>query len=169
MAPGLTATLPSHNPTIENQVSRSIFPDGIKTSGQHPPLYHQLSPYEDFPQEITGATVWDANDYKNNPERWTHWFTEEEAAEISEAADNFRNAGIPLTGISKVALRELMAAKSADRVFRTTSSFLVSPIFSRPCATKSSTAKASYYLRASPWSSGGTINQPSRIWGWGHT
>lgn len=102
MAPGL-ATAPSfHTSNLEKQVPRSIFPDGIKTSGQHPPLYHQLRPYHDFPNEITGSTVWDANDYKNNPERWTHWFTDEEIAEMSEAADSFRNAKIPLTGISKV-------------------------------------------------------------------
>ena len=103
MAPGLTESFPNHTPTIEKQVSPSIFPDGIKTSGQHPPLYHQLSPYEVFPHEITGPTVWNAGDYRNNPERWTHWFTDEEIAELSEAADKFRDAGIPLTGISKVA------------------------------------------------------------------
>lgn len=102
MAPGLTATLTKHTSTVGKQVPRSIFPDGIKTSGQHPPLYHQLRPYEDFPHDITGATVWDANDYKDSPERWTHWFTDEEIAEMSEAADNFRDAGIPLPGISKV-------------------------------------------------------------------
>lgn len=106
MAPGLTATLPTHTPSVEKQVARSIFPDGIKTSGQHPPLYHQLTPYDDFPHQITGPTVWDADDYKNNSERWTHWFTHDELAEMSEAADNFRNAGIPLTGISKVALQQ---------------------------------------------------------------
>lgn len=105
MAPGLTATSPNHTPSIGKQVQRSIFPDGIKTSGQHSPLYHQLSPYEEFPHKITGATVWDADDYKNNPERWTHWLTDDELAEMSEAADNFKNAGIPLTGISRVALR----------------------------------------------------------------
>lgn len=106
MAPGLTTTLPADPSTIEKQVPRSIFPDGIKTSGQHPPLYHQLSPYDDFPDEITGPTVWDPADYKNNSERWTHWLTESEIAEMSEAADHFRDAGIPLTGISKVALHE---------------------------------------------------------------
>ena len=104
MAPGLIATLPTHTPSVEKQVPRSIFPDGIKTSGQHPPLYHQLTPYDDFPHQITGPTVWNADDYKNNPERWTHWFTHDELAEMSEAADNFKNTGIPLTGISKVAL-----------------------------------------------------------------
>lgn len=102
MAPGLTAALPNQSPTVEKQLPLSIFPDGIKTSGQHPPLYHKLKPYHDFPHEITGPTVWDADDYKNNPERWTHYFTNDEVAEMSEAADNFRNAGIPLTGITKV-------------------------------------------------------------------
>ena len=106
MAPGLAATLPTHSSTIEKQLPWSIFPDGIKTSGQHPPLYHQLSHYDDFPHDITGPTVWNAEDYKNNPERWTHWFTEEELSEMSEAADNFRDAGIPLTGISKVLFHE---------------------------------------------------------------
>ena len=106
MAPGLTATLSNYTQSIEKQVPRSIFPDGIKTSGQHPPLYHLLSPYQDFPDEIRGPTVWDANDYRNNPERWTHWFTDDEIAELGEAADNFRNAGIPLTGISKVVRKE---------------------------------------------------------------
>ena len=107
MAPGLIATLSDHTHSIEKQVPRSIFPDGIKTSGQHPPLYHQLSPYQDFPDEVHGPTVWDANDYKNNPERWTHWFTGDEIAEMSEAADKFRSAGIPLTGISKVARQDI--------------------------------------------------------------
>ena len=106
MAPGLTATLPTHTPSLEKHVPPSIFPDGIKTSGQHPPLYHQLSPFHDFPQDITGPTVWNADDYKNNPERWTHWFTDDEIAEMSEAADSFRNAGLPLTGISKVTLHQ---------------------------------------------------------------
>ena len=102
MAPALTANLPNQPLSLQKQLPRSIFPDGIKTSGQHPPLYHHISPYQDFPREISGPTVWDANDYKNNPERWTHWFTHDELQEISVAADDFENAGIPLTGISKV-------------------------------------------------------------------
>ncbi len=105
MAPGLTAISPTHTPSIDKQVPLSIFPDGIKTSGQHPPLYHQLSTYQDYPYEITGPTVWDAEEYKDNPERWTHWFSTDEVEEMSEAADSFRNAGIPLTGISKVGFR----------------------------------------------------------------
>ena len=105
MAPGLTATLPTHTPTSEKQIPRSIFPDGIKTSGQHPPLYHQLSPYQDFPHDISAATVWNADDYKDNPERWTHCFADDELAEMSKAADEFQDSGVPLTGISKVTLK----------------------------------------------------------------
>lgn len=170
MAPGLAATFPTHTPSTEKQVPRSIFPDGIKTSGQHPPLYHQLRPYDEFPHETTGPTVWDAEDYKNNPERWTHWFTDEEVAEMSEAADTFRNAGMPLTGISKVARQENRDENTiADKASRTTSSFLASQLFSSPSATNSSMAKASYYSRAFPWRSGGTTSQPSHTWDWVHT
>ena len=104
MAPALTSSLRHQNlGNVKGEVLRSIFPDGIKTSGQHPPLYKQLRSYEEFPEEITGPTVWDAEDYKNNTERWTHWLTVDEIAELSDAADKFRAASIPLTGISKVA------------------------------------------------------------------
>lgn len=83
-------------------VDFKIFPDGIKTSGQHPPLYNLLKPYSDFPKEITGPTVWKAGDYENNPERWVHDFSEEEISELSVVADKFIADGTPLIGISKV-------------------------------------------------------------------
>ena len=103
MAPEMTPTLHHQSPGIgKGHALRPIFPDSIKTSGQHPPIYEQLRSYKDFPDEITGPTVWDAEDYKNNPERWTHWLTEDEIAELSDAADSFKAASIPLTGISKV-------------------------------------------------------------------
>ncbi|KAK7521581.1 hypothetical protein IWZ03DRAFT_368957 [Phyllosticta citriasiana] len=98
-APQAPHTLPSKASSAP--VDRNVFPDGIKTSGQHAPLYDLLRPYEDFPKEITGPTVWSADDYKNNPERWTHPFSEEEVAELGAAADKFIADGIPLTGISK--------------------------------------------------------------------
>ncbi|KAK0513728.1 hypothetical protein JMJ35_003450 [Cladonia borealis] len=102
MAPELTPSMQDQNPGIvKRNALRSIFPDGIKTSGQHRPIYEQLRSYEDFPEEIIGPTVWDAEDYRNNPERWTHWLSEDEIAELSDAADKFKAASIPLTGISK--------------------------------------------------------------------
>ncbi|EAW18249.1 TauD/TfdA family dioxygenase [Aspergillus fischeri NRRL 181] len=79
----------------------SLFPDGLKTTGQHPPLYEHLQPFESFPKEITGPTVWTADEYRNRPEKWTHRFTPEELDELSRAGDEFINSKIPLTGISK--------------------------------------------------------------------
>ena len=98
------APLPLDSQSLASQriVDRKLFPDGIKTSGQHPPLYDQLRPYSDFPREITGETVWKAEDYANNPERWVHVFNSQEIAELSAAADKFLADKIPLTGISKV-------------------------------------------------------------------
>lgn len=82
--------------------SPEIFPDGIKTSGQTDPNYDQIKPYEAFPKEITGRTVWKAEDYKDNPELWKHRFTEEEVKELSDTADAFIASGTPMTGITKV-------------------------------------------------------------------
>ncbi|KAF2237449.1 Clavaminate synthase-like protein [Viridothelium virens] len=103
MAPALTAETPQAPHTLSSLSSapKSIFPDGIKTSGQIPPLHDELKPYSDFPKEITGPTVWKKEDYENNPERWTHSFSKEEVEEMSKAADDFIKAGTPLTGISK--------------------------------------------------------------------
>lgn len=81
---------------------KSIFPDGHKTSGQQEPEPLLVQPYEKFPKEITGPTVWKAEDFKNNPEKWTHAFTDDEVAEIGAAADKFIKQDHPLTGISKV-------------------------------------------------------------------
>jgi len=103
MAPALTE-LPVEPSSVFNydKPSKAVFPDGIKTSGQCPPDYDQLKPYDLFPKEITGATVWKPEDYTNNPERWTHRFSEEEVQEMSDAADAFLASGTPLTGITKV-------------------------------------------------------------------
>jgi len=101
MAPGLVDTTALQQP-LSSQVRLSMFPDGLKTSGQHPPVYSQVRPYKDFPKVHTGPTVWKAEDYRENPELWTHRFHPEEIAEISAASDDFIRKGNPLTGISKV-------------------------------------------------------------------
>jgi hypothetical protein len=106
MAPSILESQPAPPHLLSNPsqktVDRKIFPDGIKTSGQHPPLYHALRPYSEFPKEITGSTVWKAEDYTNNPERWVHDFSDEEIEELSSVADKFLADMIPLTGISQV-------------------------------------------------------------------
>lgn len=105
MAPGALIDESSHITLPQaksTEAPRSIFPDGIRTSGQHPPLYNALKPYSEFPTEITGPTLWKKEDYESKPERWTHPFTDEEIQELSDTADAFIASGTPLTGISKV-------------------------------------------------------------------
>jgi hypothetical protein len=113
MAPGALVQEPhSAGYTVrwkDDDAPRHIFPDGIRTSGQHPPLYDVLRPYADFPQEITGPTVWKREDYIHNPERWTHPFTDDEIQELGDAADRFIASGTPLTGIGKVRHRPMEA------------------------------------------------------------
>lgn len=103
MAPALASPNFAQEPVYaaKKKVSEAIFSDGIKTSGQHPPLYSELRPYTHFPSHVTGATVWNPDDYRNNPERLTHPFTPEEILELSEAADAFQKSGLPLVSISK--------------------------------------------------------------------
>lgn len=103
MRPSLTEPL-TDPVTSPATINKKLFPDGLKTSGQHDPIYSLLHPYEDFPTQITGPTVWKAEDYRDHPERWTHVFSEEEIQELSKAADDFIASGIGLTGISKVRL-----------------------------------------------------------------
>ncbi|KAL4898549.1 hypothetical protein BDV59DRAFT_206892 [Aspergillus ambiguus] len=83
------------------KIDTSKFPDGLKTSGMHPPVYSWVRPYDEFPKVHTGPTVWKAEDYRENPDAWTHQFTDEEIEELSTAADNFIQLDLPLTGISK--------------------------------------------------------------------
>ncbi|KAK0666868.1 hypothetical protein QBC41DRAFT_145824 [Cercophora samala] len=105
MAPGILVEEPAAQlPQVTKSnldAPRNIFPDGIRTSGQHAPLYDVLKPYSEFPKEITGRTVWKRDDFINNPEKWVHPFTDEEIAELSATADAFIASGTPLTGISK--------------------------------------------------------------------
>ncbi|PKS09335.1 hypothetical protein jhhlp_003949 [Lomentospora prolificans] len=120
MAPGILVddTSPSQTTWVSSKnedAPRSIFPDGIRTSGQHPPLYDALRPYSQFPKEITGPTVWRKEDFENNPERWTHPFTDQEVEELGQAADNFIASGTALTGISK----ELFPLPTLSRVLST--------------------------------------------------
>lgn len=134
MAPALTTSAPTAPHKLSSfpnhKAPRTIYPDGIKTSGQHPPLYDILRPYEDFPKKITGPTVWNVEDYRStfcicclpmpypqsihscffgglelinaaHPEQWTHVLSPSEIQEISSTADAFLASGTPLTGISR--------------------------------------------------------------------
>ncbi|KAJ5195314.1 uncharacterized protein N7498_008752 [Penicillium cinerascens] len=99
MAPALTDSLPTAPHNLSAPLD--IFPDGLRTTGQHPPLYEQIHPFDEFPRQITGPTVWEAEDYRENLEKWTHTFTPDQVEELYTAADAFLASKTPLTGISK--------------------------------------------------------------------
>lgn len=87
--------------SADGAANRDIFPDGYKTSGQHPPVPSRVRPYADFPTEIAGPTLWHAADYRDKPDRWTHALTDAEIAEIEHATDRFIATSLPLTAIAK--------------------------------------------------------------------
>ncbi|KAJ5320908.1 hypothetical protein N7476_003910 [Penicillium atrosanguineum] len=99
MAPALTDSLPTAPHNLSAPLD--IFPDGLKTTGQHPPIYDEICPFDKFPRQITGPTVWKAEDYREHPEKWTHRFTPEQIEELSAASDAFLASKTPMTGISK--------------------------------------------------------------------
>ena len=96
--------MPSQNTNTNdmNTAPKSLFPDGLKTSGQHNPIYSQLTPPSQFPKQISGPTVWKAEDYRDHPERWTHAFSKEEIEELGGAAEGFIGSGRGLTAMAKV-------------------------------------------------------------------
>jgi hypothetical protein len=111
MAPAATSSIPTAPHDLAGPISRDIFPDGLKTTGQHPPLYDHIIPFEKFPKQITGPTVWKAEEYRENPEKWTHVFTQDQIDELSSASDAFLSSKTPLTGISKVRTMQVILGK----------------------------------------------------------
>ncbi|KAJ6086136.1 hypothetical protein N7486_010417 [Penicillium sp. IBT 16267x] len=101
MAPAATASAPTAPHNLAKEAPLHIFPDGLRTTGQHDPLYDHIQPFEKFPKQITGPTVWNPEEYRSKPETWTHQFTADQIEELSNAADAFLASKTPLTGISK--------------------------------------------------------------------
>lgn len=88
---------------IDEPVDLNLFPDGLRTTGQNPPLYELIRPFSDFPKEIKGVTAWDKEDYSGeNESKWKRHFTPEEIEELGEAADKYLESGRPLTAMCKV-------------------------------------------------------------------
>lgn len=100
VAPGLRG-MPTGLPRVV-PIDRKLFPDGLRTSGQHPPIDSQLRPFEEFPREITGPTVWKPQEMIDHPEKWIHRWTEEELEELLQSVENFIASGESLVNINKV-------------------------------------------------------------------
>ena len=124
MAPIALASTPSYpvnasqlkNASPDGPVDLNIFPDGIKTSGAHPPLPELIVPYEEWPKHVDGPTLWKAEDYAEHPERWTKSFDPEEIAELSAAADAYIASSAPLTGITKASLYSSLGGDDKTRM-----------------------------------------------------
>ncbi|WOO78270.1 Taurine hydroxylase-like protein SAT17 [Vanrija pseudolonga] len=71
------------------------------TSGQHEPVFSLLEPYDNFPKQITGPTVWTREELLENPSYWKHQWTDELIAEVEEAHAAFEATGKPITAITK--------------------------------------------------------------------
>jgi hypothetical protein len=89
--------IPSYIPP--QWVSRIL--SGTLTSGQHPPIIHRLLPYSSYPKQVSGPTVWRADDLKSHPEQWTHQWTRRELDEIKSAVSCFLGKKSSLVTISK--------------------------------------------------------------------
>lgn len=144
---------------------KSIFPDGIKTSGQQEPIYAFVRPYDDFPKHITGPTVWKKEDFLNSAEKWTHRFTEEEIKEISLVADRYIENDFPLTGITKVSTPEDEMQPGLTTHNRTSFRFLYYQLAWKPSRILSSMDKASGCSKVFLCNSGAFENQRLHIWG----
>ncbi|RKO93366.1 hypothetical protein BDK51DRAFT_42868 [Blyttiomyces helicus] len=57
-------------------------------------------PFEEWPEKITGPTVWDAKFMQAHPEEWIHHLTPAEIEDIDQALRSFESTGIPLDKIS---------------------------------------------------------------------
>ena len=164
MAPALLDTLPTPLYQGKKSVDTNIFPDGIKTSGQHPPQYDLLRPYSDFPKVCSGPALWKPEDYRNNPERWIHRFTPEEIEELGSVADKYIADGLPLTGISKASLLFVWGQVVPNRS-RATLSFRSSGSFWQRLNTTFWKAKDSYFSKGFQSKNGTTISVQLHTWG----
>lgn len=75
----------------------------VLTSGQKDAELDLLVPYKDLPKEITGPTVWHAEDYRGdvNRKKWIHVWTQEEIDQLEAASTLWRDSGRELGEIER--------------------------------------------------------------------
>ncbi|BFZ62119.1 hypothetical protein YB2330_003198 [Saitoella coloradoensis] len=107
----LPIDIPVTFPNLQSNYNRKSHSDDVYTytiranpnltSGQHDILPSTLLPYDAYPKEVLGQTVWEAKDYIDRPEKWVIWWNEEEIADLERAAKEFEESGLELTEISQ--------------------------------------------------------------------
>ncbi|WOO84275.1 Taurine hydroxylase-like protein SAT17 [Vanrija pseudolonga] len=85
----------------------------LLTSGQHEPLFDILTPYEQFPKEVTGPTVWTKEEFESNPKAWKWRWTPEQIADLEAAYDEWEKTGKSLPEIN----RDSFPLANATRTF----------------------------------------------------
>jgi hypothetical protein len=54
----------------------------------------------DYPDRITGASVWDGKQLESQPEQWIYQFTQEDIADVDQAVKHFISLDLPLGKIT---------------------------------------------------------------------
>jgi hypothetical protein len=99
----------------------------VLSAGQTEPVAELIQPFSKFPVQVTGPTVWKAEDYRQNPELWQKTWSAEQISDLETAFEAFEKSGKPLTAISKVSLGvdEISSVETDDIVLQDT--FPLSP------------------------------------------
>jgi hypothetical protein len=72
------------------------------TQGQKDVSFDLVQPYSSFPRKVVGPTVWQAQEFRDDPERWQHQWSSDQIQDLEQAYESFRVSGKPLTSVSKV-------------------------------------------------------------------
>lgn len=72
------------------------------TAGQTEPTLSLIQPYEAFPKQVTGRTVWKREQFISAPDVWQHHWTPRQLGLLDKAYDDFAASGKDLTEINKV-------------------------------------------------------------------
>ncbi|KAL1406724.1 hypothetical protein Q8F55_006128 [Vanrija albida] len=73
----------------------------LLTSGQHEPIFDILTPYDQFPQEVTGPTVWTKEQFESDPKAWKWRWTPEQIADLEKAYVEWEATGKSLPEINR--------------------------------------------------------------------
>ncbi|KAK4686742.1 hypothetical protein P7C73_g3388, partial [Tremellales sp. Uapishka_1] len=73
----------------------------LLSAGQTEPLAELIQPYNKFPKQVTGPTVWKREDFVDNPDQWKYTWTSEQIAALDGAYESFQKSGKNITEIRR--------------------------------------------------------------------
>eukprot|EP01103_Thecamoeba_quadrilineata_P017565 TRINITY_DN629_c0_g1_i1.p1 TRINITY_DN629_c0_g1~~TRINITY_DN629_c0_g1_i1.p1 ORF type:complete len:398 (-),score=67.41 TRINITY_DN629_c0_g1_i1:93-1286(-) len=78
----------------------------------------ETSPLFDFPQKITGESVWYGEDLENDLDKWMYHLNQEEINEIDAAVHNFLSSKTPLIRLAERNSKELFPLPNFGKILR---------------------------------------------------